>query len=127
MTGGLKYLSQISRFLHGTQKSFSYVIDIVLRPQDPKAIGADTDNLSVLAKKMMNEKRKTNDGELKMKTDGKDDKTKREKEQELVKVLIHNEVKKTVEECTDILTKAYDKVIDRIFDEAFNNDERKQK
>jgi len=36
-------------------------------------------------------------------------------------------VKKTVEECTDILTKAYDKVIDRIFDEAFNNDERKQK
>ena len=62
-----------------------------------------------------------------MKTDGKDDKTKREKEQELVKVLIHNEVKKTVEECTDILTKSYDKVIDRIFDEAFNNDERKQK
>jgi len=51
-----------------------------------------------------------------MKTDRKEDKD--------VQDRIHNEVKKTVEECTGILNKAYDKVIDRYFDEAFNNDKR---
>ncbi len=58
-----------------------------------------------------------------MKTDKKDDKDVQDRE--LVKILIHNEAKKTIEKCNDILAKAYDKVIDRIFDEAFNNDKRK--
>ena len=58
-----------------------------------------------------------------MKTDRKDGKNKQPSQE----VLLHNQIKKVVDECVTILSKAYDKVIDKAFDEAFTEKDNESK